>query len=480
MQMKRLLSMTLGLLMSMTQVIAETKITVLSDIHVMAPELIVNNGSAWQNYLAGKRTMLDYSTQLFDELIPQLIADKPDLLLITGDLTKDGEQVSHQLVVKQLDRLRASGIRVLVIPGDHDLGTETAYIFDGDKTSLAKTVDSNAFAEMYQQYGYGASSDRDTESLTYCCEPVDGLVVIGIACDRHGRMSNSTLSWVCNRAEKARSEGKQVLAMMHFLLFPHVSNIEKTNEDYIVKDYETVRDRLIESGVRVVLTGHFHVQEIARDLNDNLTCDIYEIITSSTAAYPCGYRQMTLSNDKTKLSVKSKNITSLSGVPDFQNVAKERLKEGTTNLFISEEVNSETAGDLVAQGFVIHAAGNEDKSSESQTYLTFYELTQLVLRLTGVMNSKFDELGLTWDFVNTTVRSMLTDTSRYGIPGREDRTDDLSVTIDLPKPTTGIHVVESNQTIGKCYNLQGQQLITPPKGLYIQEGKLKMRKNPTE
>lgn len=44
--MKRLLSMTLGLLMSMTQVIAETKITVLSDIHVMAPELIVNNGSA--------------------------------------------------------------------------------------------------------------------------------------------------------------------------------------------------------------------------------------------------------------------------------------------------------------------------------------------------------------------------------------------------------------------------------------------------
>jgi 3',5'-cyclic AMP phosphodiesterase CpdA len=123
MQMKRLLSMTLGLLMSMTQVIAETKITVLSDIHVMAPELIVNNGSAWQNYLAGKRTMLDNSTQLFDELIPQLIADKPDLLLITGDLTKDGEQVSHQLVVKQLDRLRASGIRVLVIPGDHDLGT---------------------------------------------------------------------------------------------------------------------------------------------------------------------------------------------------------------------------------------------------------------------------------------------------------------------------------------------------------------------
>ena len=113
--MKRLLSMTLGLLMSMTQVIAETKITVLSDIHVMAPELIVNNGSAWQNYLAGKRTMLDNSTQLFDELIPQLIADKPDLLLITGDLTKDAEYESHQYVVDKLAEIEAAGIRVFVI-----------------------------------------------------------------------------------------------------------------------------------------------------------------------------------------------------------------------------------------------------------------------------------------------------------------------------------------------------------------------------
>lgn len=473
--MKRLLSIVAVLLMSMAQAMADTKITVLSDIHVMAPELIVSDGSAWQNYLEGKRAMIDYSTQLFDELIPQLIADKPDLLLITGDLTKDGEQVSHQLVVKQLDRLRVVGIKVLVIPGDHDLGTETAYIFDGDKTSPAKTVDSNEFAELYQQYGYGASSERDTESLTYSCEPVDGLVVIGIACDRQGRLSSSTLSWICKRAEKARSEGKQVLAMMHFLLFPHISNIEKTNGDYIVKDYETVRDRLIESGVKVVLTGHFHVQEIARDLNADMTGSIYEMITSSTAAYPCGYRQMTLNNDKTKLSVKSKNITSLTGVPDFQNVAKERLKKGTTNLFMSEEVGNETAGDLAAQGFVIHAAGDEDKSSESQSYLAFYELTQLVLRLTGVMDSKFNELGITWDFVNTTVRSMLTDTSRYGIAGREDKTDDLSVTIDLPKPTTGMKAVESSPAPGKFYNLQGQRLSKPPKGLYIHEGKLKMK-----
>lgn len=35
------------------------------------------------------------------------------LVLITGDLTKDGETVSHEYVVKKLDELKAAGIMTL-------------------------------------------------------------------------------------------------------------------------------------------------------------------------------------------------------------------------------------------------------------------------------------------------------------------------------------------------------------------------------
>ena len=107
---------------------AQTKIAVLSDIHVMSPELLVNDGTAWQNFLNSDRKLLDYSHEVYDVLIEKFLADKPNILLITGDLTKDGEKLSHQYVVAGLDRLREVGIHVYVIPGNHELQTSRMYI----------------------------------------------------------------------------------------------------------------------------------------------------------------------------------------------------------------------------------------------------------------------------------------------------------------------------------------------------------------
>ena len=473
--MKRLFSIIITFWGILSASVADTRITVLSDIHVMSPELIVRDGKAWQDFLSAKRIMLDYSTQLFDEQVTKLLSDKPDIVLIAGDLTKDGETASHQLVVSQLDRLRAGGIKVLVIPGDHDLGTPNAFVYDGDKTSKAETISSREFAALYQQYGYGDGSDRDPNSLSYCTEPVSGLVVIGIACDDKGRMDSSTLSWVCSQAEKARSEGKQVVAMMHFLLFPHISNMEKAQEEYLVKDYETVRDRLIEAGIKVVLTGHFHVLEMAKDYHSDMSSSVCEIVTSSTAAYPCAYRQLTLNSDKTKLQVTTEYINSLAGVSDFQDEAKDRLLQGGTRLIMNEEKVNETAANLAASGFVVHAAGNENKSGESQTYLAFYEVTSFLLKLTGVVDDKLSEAGMSWDMVDETVRGMLKDISNYGMGSREDRTDDLSLTIDLPKTTpSGINDRrrEAGEDDGPCYTLQGVRVSKPAKGLYIKNGRV--------
>lgn len=44
----------LAMVMQLSVVRAEIKITVLSDIHVMSPELVVKDGKAWQDFLAQK------------------------------------------------------------------------------------------------------------------------------------------------------------------------------------------------------------------------------------------------------------------------------------------------------------------------------------------------------------------------------------------------------------------------------------------
>jgi DNA repair exonuclease SbcCD nuclease subunit len=132
--------MALALMMAMATW-AQTNIVVLSDTHVMGPGLLVNDGAAWQKELANDRKLFDYSQEVFDVLMETMLSEKPDMVLITGDLTKDGELLSHQYVAGQLNRLREAGIKTFVIPGNHDFGSKHALIFDGDQSSKAKMAE---------------------------------------------------------------------------------------------------------------------------------------------------------------------------------------------------------------------------------------------------------------------------------------------------------------------------------------------------
>ena len=76
-------------------------ILVMSDIHVMNPELLVKEGSAFNQYLASDRKLLAESKDIYYTMIDTILTRKPELVLIPGDLTKDGELLSHQMVAEQ-------------------------------------------------------------------------------------------------------------------------------------------------------------------------------------------------------------------------------------------------------------------------------------------------------------------------------------------------------------------------------------------
>src|SRR6201986_4908873 len=84
------------------------KIAVVSDIHYMDPSLLKNNasaGAAFQAYLDADPKLIEFSDPIFRTVIAQLKSEKPDILLIPGDLTKDGEKVSHQTMITLLKQL---------------------------------------------------------------------------------------------------------------------------------------------------------------------------------------------------------------------------------------------------------------------------------------------------------------------------------------------------------------------------------------
>lgn len=398
------------------------KIMVVSDPHVMAPELLVSEGTAWTTYLEGQRKMVDKSVPLFDEMIERIKTAAPDLVLITGDLTKDGEQVSHTYVINKLDELKAAGIPTLVIPGNHDRGENSnAVQYDGASTTPVSTATNDWFATQYADYGYGASSERESSSLTYACEPIEGLVVIGIDSGTDGKLSSTTLSWVVEKATAARAKGKRVIAMMHHPLIPHITNGETLVTAYVIDDYDNVRKALIDAGIKVVFTGHFHTSDIAKDYNDELTKEIYDVNTGSLISYPCDYREVTLSEALSELSITTGHISELTAGDGFATTAKNRLHESTKKI-VSDKVGAAVATYLssqiesIADAFIIHAEGNEN---ERKT-----EVDALISKLGMVFMLKSETEDM--------CKSMLYDKAPYGIEGRENVTNDLTLSFELP------------------------------------------------
>ena len=114
-------------------------------------------------------------------------------------------------------------------------------------------------------------------------------------------------------------------------MFPHVNGMEKLSSSYHVKGYENVRNRLVDAGIRIILTGHVHISDIAKDYNLTLTDSIYDVNSGSTISYPCDYRELTLSEDRSQLSIQTGHITSLPSDSDFMNTAKIRFQDFVKN-----------------------------------------------------------------------------------------------------------------------------------------------------
>ena len=215
------------------------KIAIISDLHVMAPELLVNEGSAFEEYLAKDRKMLRESLEILDTLVAEILELKPDLVLVTGDLTKDGERLSHKLVAEQLQRLIDAGIQVLVVPGNHDINNPDAKAFDGDSATPVDTITRAEFAEIYHNMGYDDGSRHDIDTLSYCRDVTEGLTILGIDacmdrlntfvsrgdardhCKTSGRLEPSTQQWLVEQAAQATAAGRHVIAMMHHHMVPH-------------------------------------------------------------------------------------------------------------------------------------------------------------------------------------------------------------------------------------------------------------------
>ena len=315
------------------------KMAVISDLHVMAPQLLVSEGKAFEDYLIKDRKMLRESAEILETLVTDILDIRPHLVLVTGDLTKDGERVSHQLVVKQLQRLVDAGIQVLVVPGNHDINNPDARIYDGETATLTDTITRSEFAELYKEMGYDRQSRRDPDTLSYCRDVTDNLTILAVDacmdrlntfvsrgdardhCKTSGNLEPSSQQWLVEQAAAATAAGKRVIAMMHHHLVPHFHMEDTLAAPYMVDDAGQLCQRLVQAGVHVVFTGHLHISDISQtNLRDG---QMVEVATAAAVGYPCQWRLATCNTATGKIQLRTITLHSLPSDPDFAERAQD-------------------------------------------------------------------------------------------------------------------------------------------------------------
>ncbi len=432
----------------------DISIFVATDLHVMSPDLIVNKGTAWDKYINSSHKLEDYSVALFQNMIDSILAQMPDIVLIPGDISKDGEKVSHEYVAKELSRLTDVGIKVYVVPGNHDIGPiENALYFDGDKRYHAENITADQFAELYADFGFNGTA-RDENSLSYAVEPIAGLVILCI--DSHTSIINpKELDWICEQAKIARANNKQVIAMMHHPIMEHFNHQKLTKYQAILTDADSIRPRLMDAGIRVVFTGHFHTTDIAMDYNENYTDSIFDITTSSKISYPMHHRCVALSEDMNKMHIKTFGQDSIEGCPGILDIAKERIANNIDRKLESYDMQSMSS--IAKKAVFIHCEGNENEANG-------------VSLIDSIPSSTFQEVPEAWNVVN----SLLDDYSFFG-KENQNRINDLELTIDLShgeiENPENIEVIHTDNKKTECYNLMGQQANEMLLGIVVQNGK---------
>ena len=330
------------------------KIGIISDLHYTHPSLIVEKGKALDSYLHQDRKLLLESDAILRKSVENLLNEKVNVVLIPGDLTKDGEWASHQGVAELLNPLREKGVKILVIPGNHDIDNPSAVSFHSDETRKVRSITPVEFKEVYGDYGYGNAVSFDNHSLSYVNEPVNGLRVICIdackyydntfvsrgakkdSCVTHGAIKPETMQWIKTEIRVAKLLGKQVIAMMHHGVVEHFDYQSFFAQPYLVDNVEWVQKSFMEAGLNVVFTGHFHASDIAKaeDGNGNY---LYDIETGSTVTYPCPYRIINISENQ--LDIQTKLIEDIdyplpSGM-SFQQYAQSMVNTGFNEMISS-------------------------------------------------------------------------------------------------------------------------------------------------
>ena len=293
-------------------------LAIVSDLHYQS-RTITDFGKAYRDFLASSDgKLVDYLPEILDACAEEIAGMGADALILTGDITMNGERENHLELAEKLAEIQKAGVPVLVIPGNHDINNPHASYYFGDARTQGQPVTPEEFYEIYHSFGYDQARSRDKASLSYVYELDERYWLMMLDTCQYepvnlvgGRLKEETLLWMDRELEAAEKAGVTVIPAGHHNLLPQ-SSLYTT--DCAMDNYEDVTALLEKWKLPVYVSGHLHVQRLKKHDGRQLSEErlgpgprlaakrkaeqeeepygIYEIVSDSVSIAPCQYGVM--------------------------------------------------------------------------------------------------------------------------------------------------------------------------------------------
>jgi predicted phosphohydrolase len=277
------------------------KFAIASDLHIALPHTI------WQH--PARFHLVEYSIAAFEEVLSQLAILDLDFLLLPGDLTQHGEPENHQWLSQRLAQLPYP---VYVIAGNHDV-------------PRVETFDQ--FTPHYTNFGFKSGLSEPTK-LYYECEILPNVRLIGLNSNQFnekdeqiGWIDEEQLEWLQSVLQRQDYELNLVTIHHNVLEHMHDQTRNALGKRYMLGNTERLCEVLHQANVKLVFTGHLHVQDVA--YSDRY--DLYDITTGSLVSYPHPYRVLNYISDESgdRLEIESFRVKSIPEQRDLLKFSRE-------------------------------------------------------------------------------------------------------------------------------------------------------------
>ena len=288
----------------------ETKLVFIADTHYFSPTLADEGRQYFLRSGSDQKCLLETGA-ILDAAFEDIAAGDADAVLIAGDVSNDGERVSHEEFREKIYALQKKK-PVYLITATHD------WCSDGNPRKFVgnavyhdvPVMQANELRDFYYDFGpkqAGSEFITDIGTCSFTVDVGENVRILALNDDKNEKnwagFTPAHYAWIETQISQAAKDGKVLIGMEHHLLMTHVHPMITGVGSTCVGDRDEVAARFADMGLKYMFVGHSHIQGVSA-FTSAAGNTITQVNVGSLVGYPAPMVYVTVTEKGLKLDVK--------------------------------------------------------------------------------------------------------------------------------------------------------------------------------